>query len=508
MTHMIDEQSQIRREKLTALRADGFRYPNGFSPSHTASALHQQYQEDSKEHLEQLSHQVSVAGRMLTRRVMGKATFMTLRDRSGDIQIYARKNDLGEASYDRIKHGDLGDIYAITGVVFRTQKGELSIHASSSDLLAKSLHGLPEKYHGIQNVEMCYRQRYLDLMVNQETRARFIMRSQIIQAIRQFLTQQDFLEVETPMMHGLAGGATAKPFETHHNALNIPLYLRVAPELHLKRLVVGGFERVFEINRNFRNEGLSTKHNPEFTMIEFYQAYATYHDLMDMTEALFKVVAQASLQGETVLDLGEYQIDFAKGFARLTMLEAIASYCDGVQADELDNEAVVRELAHKHRIAQAKDASKGVLQLALFESLVEPKLQQPTFITRYPREVSPLARVCDDHPEYTDRFELFINGMEVANGFSELNDPDDQRERFMQQMQQKAQGDEEAMPFDEDYITALEYGLPPTAGEGIGIDRLVMLFSQQSSIRDVILFPLMRPHQPMTQASEGEASTT
>jgi len=434
---------------------------------------------------------VTVAGRMMTRRLMGKASFIHLQDATGRIQLYIKQETLGDAAYEDFQSWDLGDILGVHGVVFKTKTGELSIKVTSIQLLTKSLRPLPDKWHGLQDQEIRYRQRYLDLIVNESSRQVFKVRSQTIQIIRHFLTERQFLEVETPMMQSIPGGAAAKPFITHHNALGMDLYLRVSPELYLKRLVVGGFERVFEINRNFRNEGLSTRHNPEFTMIEFYQAYVNYHDLMDLTETMLREVVQKIHQTSKIMYQG-IELDFEKPFARLTIKESILQHNAGLTLEDLSEKprliAVLKTLGYE---ATEKD-TLGKLQLELFERTVEAQLLQPTFITEYPIEVSPLARCKDENPLLTDRAELFIVGREMANLFSELNDPEDQAKRFQQQALAKDSGDEEAMHYDADYVTALEYGLPPTAGEGIGIDRLVMLLTDSPSIRDVLLFPQMR----------------
>lgn len=481
-----------RRAKLESIRAQGNAFPNDFRRDAYAADLQRDEGGKEKEQLEQEGTRVCVAGRIMLRRIMGKASFFTLQDMSGRIQCYARKADLPEGVYDEFKKWDLGDLVGASGTLFKTNTGELSVHLDELRLLTKSLRPLPDKHKGLADQEMRYRQRYLDLMVNEESRKTFVMRSKIIEAIRHYLTQQRFLEVETPMMQVIPGGAAAKPFVTHHNALDMQLYLRIAPELYLKRLVVGGFERVFEINRNFRNEGLSTRHNPEFTMLEFYQAYADYQDLMDLTEAMLRHVAQEVL-GETRIEYQGKTYDFAQPFARMTVLEAILHFNADVQPEQLNDPAAARALAKGLGIELKESWGLGKVQIEIFEKTAEHRLDQPTFITEYPTEVSPLARRNDANPEVTDRFEFFVGGREIANGFSELNDAEDQAERFRQQVAEKNAGDDEAMHYDEDYVTALEYGLPPTAGEGIGIDRLVMLFTDSPSIRDVLLFPHMRP---------------
>ncbi len=488
-----------RRAKLAEIRAHHVSaFPNTFSRDTLSQSLHQKYGEFSKEALaEKVSTlpEVSLAGRMMLKRVMGKASFVSLQDMSGQIQIYVRKEDLGDAIYEHFKTWDLGDIFAVTGFIFKTQTGELSIHAKSIQLLVKSLRPLPDKFHGLSDTELKYRQRYLDLIMNEETRRIFLTRSKIVEFIRQYLIRLNFLEVETPMLHTLPGGAAAKPFKTHHHALDMDMFLRIAPELFLKRLVVGGFERVFEINRNFRNEGVSTRHNPEFTMLEFYQAYSTYTELMDLTEDLLRQLS-LSLNGSTQITYQHQTIDFAKPFERLSVVDSLIKFNPEwtLSAADFNDIEKVRALANRLNIAVPKEAGLGKIQMAIFDERVEHQLFQPTFITEYPAEVSPLARRNDENPLITDRFEFFVGGREMANGFSELNDPEDQAARFQEQVKAKAAGDEEAMLYDADYIQALEYGLPPTAGEGIGIDRLVMLFTDAPSIREVILFPHLRPH--------------
>ena len=483
-----NEIIQQRRAKLTSLREKGQAFPNDFQREHLAQELMESYSALEKETLENKSIQVRIAGRMMTCRVMGKASFIHLQDVSGRIQVYVRRDDVGEEIYNEFKTWDLGDIVAVTGQLFKTKTGELSVFAASIRLMTKSLRPLPDKYHGLTDQEARYRKRYLDLMVNEKTRQTFILRSRIVDGIREFFNARDFLEVETPMMQILPGGAAAKPFVTKHNALDMTLYLRVAPELNLKRLVVGSFERVYEINRNFRNEGISTRHNPEFTMLEFYQAYVNYQQLMDLTEELLRYLCDKVLQTTTIVYQGE-TFDFSKPFQRMTMVDAICYFNKEITREMLQDEEQAKQLAMQLKIPVKPNYGLGKIQLEIFEKTTEHLLKDPTFITEYPAEVSPLARRNDENPFVTDRFEFFIGGREIANGFSELNDPEDQAERFRQQMAEKAAGDEEAMPYDEDYIRALEYGLPPTAGEGIGIDRLVMLFTNSPSIRDVILFP-------------------
>ncbi|MCP8352423.1 lysine--tRNA ligase [Candidatus Synchoanobacter obligatus] len=479
------DQHEVRKDKLGALRGEGWCFPNDKKPSITAVALQERYAED----LDDTQHYI--AGRIMTARYMGKAAFLTLQDRSGQIQVYLRANDLGAEVFEQAKSWDLGDIVWVQGHVFRTKLGELTVWASATAVLVKSLRPLPDKFHGLQDQETRYRQRYVDLMVNQDSKEVFVKRSRLMKLLRDFFDQREFLEVETPMMHPIAGGAVARPFVTHHNTLDMDLYLRVAPELYLKRLVVGGFERVYEINRNFRNEGISTRHNPEFTMIEFYQAYADYKDLMALTNALFSVIAE-QLTDNGIVTYLDHEIDFSKPIAEMTMDEAILEHHPQLTAEILADESGLLAYLNTHKISCKEGSVLAQMKLQLFEDTVEEKLIQPVFITEYPAIVSPLARRSDHDNTLTDRFELFIAGQEIANGFSELNDPEDQAERFAQQMAEKEKGDHEAMPYDEDYIRALEYGLPPTAGQGIGIDRLVMILTNTPTIRDVILFPTLR----------------
>jgi lysyl-tRNA synthetase class 2 len=493
---MIEEQldendvQQVRQQKLAMLREGGFNFPNQFRREHLASQLMNQYGAHSKEKLAEANIQVTVAGRIVLRRVMGKASFIHLQDVSGRVQVYIRQNELPEL-YEQFKQWDLGDIVGARGFLFITNTGELTVHATSLELLTKSLRPLPDKFHGLSDQEMCYRKRYVDLIANEDTRATFILRSRLIKALRQFMDSHQFLEVETPMLHPIPGGAVARPFVTHHNTLDMQMYLRIAPELYLKRLVVGGFERVYEINRNFRNEGISTRHNPEFTMIEFYQAYADYRDMMNFTEELIRYLCDEVVGAREVTYQGK-TIDFAKPFERLTIIEAILKYNSHIQPTQLESVEACRALLDGLKFEYKKTDGLGKLQMIVFEETVEHQLFQPTFVLAYPTEVSPLARRSEHDPEVTDRFEFFIAGREVANGFSELNDAEDQAARFMKQVEEKDAGDLEAMHFDSDYIEALEYGMPPTAGEGIGIDRLVMLFTNAMSIRDVILFPQLR----------------
>ncbi len=481
---------EVRREKLAELRENGFDFPNSFRRRHYASVLLNTYAAATTETLTEAPVTVSIAGRMVLRRLMGKASFFHLQDMSGRIQVYMREPELPEV-YEQFKHWDLGDIVGVEGYLFITKTGELTVHATALQLLTKSLRPMPDKFHGLADQETRYRKRYVDLIANQESRQTFLIRSKLIQAMRRFMDNHQFLEVETPMMHPIPGGALARPFETYHNALDMPMFLRIAPELYLKRLVVGGFERVYEINRNFRNEGISTRHNPEFTMMEFYQAYADYNDLMTFSEKLFQFLCDEVLQTRTI----EYQghvIDFDKPFERMTIQEAIVHYHPHLTFTDLQTLERCRAILDKLGCAYKPTDGLGKLHMIIFEETIEHQLIQPTFVTAYPTEVSPLARPSKDDPTLTDRFELFIVGRELANGFSELNDAQDQATRFRRQVEEKEAGDLEAMHFDHDYIEALEYGLPPTAGEGIGIDRLVMLFTNSPSIRDVILFPHLR----------------
>jgi len=490
--HDANKLIALRRDKLAELRKQGQAFPNHFRREDMAADLVKKYQHETKESLEEMAVTACIAGRMMFRRIMGKASFAKLQDMTGQFQIYVHQKTLGDAVYEAFKHSDIGDIYGAEGVLFKTNTGELSLKVSRLQLLTKSLRPLPEKFHGLTDTEHKYRQRYLDLIMNADSRRVFQIRSQTINFIRDYLTGKGYMEVETPMMQVIPGGAAARPFVTHHNALDMDLYLRIAPELFLKRLVVGGFEKVFEINRNFRNEGLSTRHNPEFTMIEFYQAYADYHELMDLTEDMIRQLAQAVL-GTTELSYQGQDFDLGKPFARMSVKESITHFNPDISSQILDDLTLARAQAGKLGIHVEDSWGLGKVQIEIFEKTVEHRLVQPTFITAYPTEVSPLARKNDDDGFVTDRFEFFIGGRELANGFSELNDPEDQAERFRQQVENKDAGDMEAMHYDEDYIRALEYGLPPTAGEGIGIDRLVMFLTDSPSIRDVLLFPHMRP---------------
>ncbi len=496
MSQEIDQHDQIaqRKAKLAALREAGNAFPNDFRRDALAAPLHARYDDHDGEQLDADGIRVRVGGRLMTRRVMGKASFAHMQDMSGRLQLYVRRDDLPEGVYAEFKKWDIGDVVGAEGVLFKTKTGELSVKVDAIRLLTKSLRPLPEKFHGLADQETRYRQRYLDLITNEASRDTFRVRSRIVDYIRRFLTDRDYLEVETPMMQPIPGGAVARPFITHHNALGMDLYLRIAPELYLKRLVVGGMERVFEINRNFRNEGISTQHNPEFTMLEFYQAYADYHDLMDLTEAMVRGLATDVL-GNSQITYQSDVYDFGKPFARMTVKESILHYNPEISAADLEDLPRARQVAERLEIPLKDTFGLGKVQIEIFEKTVEDRLKDPTFITAFPTEVSPLARRNDDDAFVTDRFEFFVAGREIANGFSELNDAEDQAERFQEQVKEREAGDQEAMYYDADYIVALEHGLPPTAGEGIGIDRLVMLLTDSPSIRDVLLFPHLRPRE-------------
>ena len=486
--HIIAE----RRAKLAEWRATGKAYPNDFLRENTAGKIIEIYDSKSGEELEATPVEVKVAGRIMLKRVMGKASFITISDVSGRIQLYVTRDRVGEETYTAFKRWDIGDIVGAVGTLFRTKTGELSVQCGEILLLSKSLRPLPEKFHGLTDQEQKYRMRHLDLIMNEQSRFTFAARSRIVQSIRNYMCNHGFLEVETPMMHPIPGGASARPFKTHHNALDMELFLRIAPELYLKKLVVGGFEKVFELNRNFRNEGMSPRHNPEFTMMEFYEAYTEYNKLMDFTEGLLRHSAREALGAEVF----EYQgrtLDLSKPFDRLTMVEAIMKYRPQYTLEQLTDADWLRQKLTAMKVELKPTMGIGTLQLLMFEESAEADLWDPTFIVDYPAEISPLARSSNDDPEITERFELFIVGREIANGFSELNDPEDQAERFLAQAKAKDAGDEEAMYYDADFIRALEYGLPPTGGCGIGIDRLVMLLTDSANIRDVILFPQMRP---------------
>lgn len=487
---------QIRLEKLDLLRqADLEPYADRYIRTHKA--------QDILEHFDELDGQeVSVAGRIMSKRDQGKVVFVHVQDFSGRIQIYIRRDDLGENLFDLITKFDVGDIIGVQGTVFRTKRGEISVHAQTVDLLSKAMRPLPEKFHGLTNVETRYRQRYLDLVMNPDVRQVFVTRSKIIRHMRDFLEAKEFLEVETPTLHSIPGGAAARPFITHHNTLDIDLYLRIALELPLKRLIVGGFEKVFEIGRTFRNEGISIKHNPEFTMMELYQAYANYEDIMELTEEMISYIVKM-VHGQTEITYQGQSIEFKTPWRRLPMLEGIFEY-SGVDFRVIESDEQARGIAKEKGIQVDEGTSRGKIINEFFEAFVEPNLIQPTFITGHPVEISPLAKRNAEHPEYTDRFEAFIFGRELANAFSELNDPIDQRQRFEAQAAERAKGDDEAHILDEDFVQALEYGLPPTGGLGIGIDRLVMLLTDSASIRDVILFPTMRPRDESIQEEDGE----
>ncbi|HSD70917.1 MAG TPA: lysine--tRNA ligase [Woeseiaceae bacterium] len=489
-----DENALIaeRRRKLAARRAAGNAYPNDFRRNSLAEELHETWGSHDGDRLRDENVRVRVAGRMVVKRVMGKGSFIKLQDRTGQIQLRLERERLAEGCYLDFKKWDVGDIVGAEGFLFKTQTGELTVMVQELRMLVKSLRPLPEKFHGLADQETRYRQRYVDLIMNAESREVFRTRSRIISYLRAFMDSQDYLEVETPMMQPLPGGALARPFKTHHNALDMTLYLRIAPELYLKRLVVGGFERVYEINRNFRNEGVSTQHNPEFTMLELYRAYADYQDLMEMVEAMLKGMAQAIL-GTTVVSYQGEQYDIARPFARMTVEQAIVQHNRDIDPGRIRDRDYLSQAAARLGIAVEDSFGSGKLQIEIFEKTCESSLREPTFITSYPTEVSPLSRKNDHDDFVTDRFEFFVTGRELANGFSELNDPEDQAERFRAQAANRKAGDDEAMAFDADYIRALEYGLPPAAGLGVGIDRLVMLFTNSASIRDVLLFPHMRP---------------
>jgi lysyl-tRNA synthetase class 2 len=500
-----DENQLIaeRREKLKALReaqrrGEGPAFPNDFKPTHTVAQIFERHGQASKEQLEAEPVRVRVGGRMMLKRVMGKACFATLQDGSlgptgGRIQVYLNKDSVGEQALEAFKRWDLGDILGVEGVLIRTRTGELTVHADRLRLVTKSLRPLPDKFHGVQDQELKYRQRYVDLMTDEATRRRFVLRSRALAVIREFMVAEGFLEVETPMLHPIPGGANAKPFETHHNALDQSMFLRIAPELYLKRLLVGGFDRVFEINRNFRNEGISVRHNPEFTMMEFYAAWWNYRDLMDFTERLIRTVAER-VCGTTMLQYQGRPVDLASPFERLTIREAILKYTDA--GERVDDPEWLRGELRKLGLSEDKDKLSGrslaALQVMYFEEKVEEQLWNPTFIMEHPTEISPLARASDERPEVTERFELYITGREMANAFSELNDPEDQAARFQAQVANKEAGDDEAMYYDADYVRALEYGMPPAGGCGVGIDRLMMLLTDSASIRDVILCPALR----------------
>lgn len=498
----VNEYMQIRREKISKLEELGLNsYPNKIEPKNTVNEILEGYSDKSHEDLEKVTDEFSISGRIMAIRSFGKAGFFQLQDRTGKLQVFVQKKQISDDVFKLFKLLDVGDFAMFEGPLFRTKTNELTLSAKNIRLVTKSIRLLPEKWHGLTDKETRYRQRYVDLIVNPDVKNTFVKRSKIIQKIREYFNNHEFLEVETPMMHPIPGGASAKPFTTHHNALSMDLYMRVAPELYLKRLVVGGFERVFEINRNFRNEGISIQHNPEFTMLEFYMAYATYENLMTLTEDLLEKLA-LEVTGGTEVEYQEKKINFKRPYARYTLKESLIKI-GNVPADVLESEEKARKYAEKIDIKlKVTTEHLGAILAEIFETLVEPKLMQPTFITEFPTEVSPLSRKNDDDESVVDRFELYVYGREIANAFSELNDPADQADRFKKQSDAKARGDDEAMYFDDDYIRALEYGMPPTAGEGIGIDRLVMLLTNSPSIRDVILFPHLKREEGTAESHE------
>ncbi|MFC6276221.1 lysine--tRNA ligase [Psittacicella hinzii] len=488
----VANEFEARVQKLDELRARGIAFPNTFKRDHYSVDLHQKYDQVDADTLKEQANPAKIAGRVMFKRNMGKAAFISIQDAKGRIQAYLAKDVLGEQAFDYFKDlTDLGDIVAVEGTVFKTKTGELTIRATSFQILTKALRPLPDKFHGLEDQETRYRQRYLDLIMNEDTRKTFVIRSKVISGIRNFLIERDFLEVETPMLHSIVGGAAARPFITHHNTLDQDMFLRIAPELYLKRLVVGGFERVFELNRNFRNEGMSVRHNPEFTMLEWYQAYANVYDNMLLVEELLEKLA-LDILGTTDVPYGEQVFNFKGPYQRLSMIEAICKYAPEITEEQILDEATCEQLLAQRGVKREKSWGHGRCISELFEAVAEHHLIQPTFIYSYPLEVSPLARKNDENPLFTDRFEFFIGGREIGNGYSELNDAQDQAQRFQDQLKAKDLGDDEAMDYDEDFINALEQGLPPTAGQGIGIDRLVMILSNQPSIRDVILFPTLR----------------
>lgn len=491
LSEELNDQLLVRREKLKNLYEKGIDpFGKRYERTHTSKDIAAEFGELTKEQLEEAQHEVVLAGRVMTKRGKGKAGFAHIQDLTGQIQIYVRKDKVGEEQYDIFEHIDIGDIVGVTGVVFKTKVGELSIRVTDFQILTKSLRPLPDKFHGLKDIEQRYRQRYVDLIVNPEVRDTFILRSKIIQSMRNYLNSHGYLEVETPMMHSIAGGASARPFITHHNALDMTLYMRIAIELHLKRLIVGGLEKVYEIGRVFRNEGVSTRHNPEFTMIELYEAYADYQDIMNLTENLIAYIAEDVL-GTTTVQYGEHEVNLAPKWKRVHMVDAIKEVV-GVDFWQEMSDEEARELAKKHNVPIKETMTYGHVVNEFFEHFVEEKLIQPTFVYGHPTAISPLAKKNPDDPRFTDRFELFIVGREHANAFTELNDPIDQKQRFEQQLIEREQGDDEAHMMDEDFVEALEYGMPPTGGLGIGIDRLVMLLTNSPSIRDVLLFPQMR----------------
>jgi lysyl-tRNA synthetase class 2 len=494
MTDKKEDQNKLveeRRNKLTALRESGFNFPKSIAISSFSKDLNDEFEKSTKEELETLNKEVAIAGRMMAKRVMGKSSFSKIKDGTGSIQIFLNSKNLSKELYDQFKTADVGDIFSVKGTLFRTKTDELTINVQKMELLTKSLRPLPEKYHGLTDTETRYRKRYLDLIMSDESRAVFEDRSKIITTIRKYLNQQSILEVETPMMHPIAGGAIARPFVTHHNTLDREFYLRIAPELYLKRLVVGGMDRVYEINRSFRNEGVSTQHNPEFTMLELYLAYASYEDIMTLVEEMIIEISK-DLHGSTTITYQDREYDLSGPFKRITLEESIIKFNPNIDSNKLRDQKYLLGVCKKLKIKANKDTTAGKLLFEIFEKTVEGNLIEPTFITSYPKDVSPLSRANDDDPWLVDRFEFFIAGRELANGFHELNDPDDQSERFKAQVKERESGNDEAMVFDEDYIEALEYGMPPTSGLGVGIDRLTMIFTDKPSIRDVLLFPHMR----------------
>jgi len=494
MSEKKEDQNKLiaeRRSKLSSLRESGFNFPKPIPIDSFCIELNQEHEGSTKEELEKLNKEVVIAGRMMAKRVMGKSSFSKIKDGTGSIQIFLNSKNLSEELYDQFKTADVGDIFRVKGTVFRTKTNELTINVQEIDLLTKSLRPLPEKYHGLTDTETRYRKRYLDLIMSDESRTVFDNRSKIITTIRRYLDQQDILEVETPMMHPIPGGAIARPFVTHHNTLDKEFYLRIAPELYLKRLVVGGMHRVYEINRSFRNEGVSTQHNPEFTMLELYLAFASYEDIMTLVEEMIIEISM-DLHGSTTVTYQDKEYDLSGPFKRITLEESVIQHNPGIETKKLREQKYLLGVCKKLKIKANKDATAGKLLFEIFEKTVEDNLIEPTFITAYPKDVSPLSRTNDDDPWLVDRFEFFLAGRELANGFQEINDPDDQSERFKEQVKERDGGDEEAMVYDEDYIEALQYGMPPTSGLGVGIDRLTMIFTDKPSIRDVLLFPHMR----------------
>ncbi|QCI20567.1 lysine--tRNA ligase [Buchnera aphidicola (Brachycaudus cardui)] len=493
--NIIHNEIQTRKIKMSHMKNMGFSFPNNFKKNITSKEIHHKYQNENINELQQLNITVAIAGRMIQRRIMGKASFFTLQDIEGIIQVYIQEKKISSEFYNNhFKKWDIGDILGVTGILFKTKTGELSIYCHNLEILNKSLKPLPDKFHGLSNQEIRYRQRYLDLISNKKSYNIFKNRSNIIMHIRNFMIENNFLEVETPMLQNIPGGANARPFITYHNEINTEMYLRIAPELYLKKLIIGGFERIFEINRNFRNEGVSTRHNPEFTMMEAYIAYSNYEDMMKFTEKLFKSITKLLFQ-DTIIEYDEYNFDFNQPFYRLTMQDAILKFNPEITLSDLENINKIKNIAKSIGIKIQKNWEIGQIKTEIFEKTVEKKLIQPTFITEYPVEVSPLAKRNNINPDVTDRFELFIAGYEIGNGFSELNDVEDQKNRFLNQIKKSNKKDNKNIFYDQDYIEALKYGLPPTSGLGIGIDRLVMILTNQISIRDVILFPTLRPYK-------------